>query len=339
MSLKLRVNIKKLKENILNMKEHLREKNIEMVLVTKMFSANNDILKEIDDLSLNYIGESRIESLKKLSELKTKKMLIRTPSMEEIEDLARYADRSVHTNIYTVKELDKYLYGPHLVDLMVEMGDLREGYYSKEELFSDIQTILNLKYVKLNGIGMNLTCLNGVISTKQKIDYLRGLKSEIEDRFNLKNLNISAGNSSAIVQAYSTEDFQGLELRLGEGIYLARDTVEARNPFNLNEDVFALSADLIELKEKPREPYEDKEVDCQKMLRGILNIGKACIDLDLRSLNENVEIIGATSDHMVVEVKDRNIKLFDELYFSPGYGSLVKIFSTSYVEIELEDRW
>ena len=46
---------------------------------------------------------------------------------------------------------------------MVDLGDLREGYFDEYELYKGSEEILKLEGIELLGLGTNLTCYGGVI--------------------------------------------------------------------------------------------------------------------------------------------------------------------------------
>lgn len=53
------------------------------------------------------IGDSRVANLKKLEHIEAEKWLIRPPMLSEIEDLVRYADVSLQSEMETVRAINK----------------------------------------------------------------------------------------------------------------------------------------------------------------------------------------------------------------------------------------
>lgn len=53
------------------------------------------------------IGDSRVANLKKLENVEAEKWLIRPPMLSEIEDLVRYADVSLQSEMETVRAINK----------------------------------------------------------------------------------------------------------------------------------------------------------------------------------------------------------------------------------------
>ncbi len=83
----------------------------------------------------------------------------------EAELVVEYTDISLNSEIETIKILSEKAVEKgiiHKIILMVDLGgDLREGYYSEEDLYNAVEEILKFKGIELMGIGTNLTCYGG----------------------------------------------------------------------------------------------------------------------------------------------------------------------------------
>jgi predicted amino acid racemase len=112
----------------------------------------------------------------------------------------------------------------------------------------------------------------------------------------------------------------------------------------VNQDNFTLSAQIIELKEKPSVPrgkighdafgnkpeFEDKG----QRRRAIIAIGRQDVKVDgLVPLVEGAEIIGASSDHLLVDVTDvkQELNVGGELEFRLDYGAMLAVMTSPYV--------
>lgn len=62
---------------------------------------------------------------------------------------------------------------------MVDIGDLREGVWF-DNAVSEVSEALNIKGIEVVGIGTNLGCFGGVIPSKDNMQKLLDIKSEIE---------------------------------------------------------------------------------------------------------------------------------------------------------------
>lgn len=218
---KLIVDYEILKNNVKTLVNLCNTKGIKVAGVTKVFCGNPQIAKAYVEGGVSFLADSRIENLQRLKDLDVPKIILRLPMISEAEKIVEYADISLNSEIETIralseKALEKNLV--HKVILMVDLGDLREGYYNDEDLFQAVEEVLELKGVKLVGLGTNLTCYGGVIPSIEHMDKLNRLKKEIEEKFNIELEILSGGNSSSL-HLLSDHDLQGINnLRLGESL-------------------------------------------------------------------------------------------------------------------------
>jgi len=74
----------------------------------------------------------------KESNLNTNFTLIRLPCLSQVEEEIKYADISLNSELSTLRALNEAgekLKKKHRVVIMVEMGDIREGIWNREELY------------------------------------------------------------------------------------------------------------------------------------------------------------------------------------------------------------
>ncbi len=106
---------------------------------------------------------------------------------------------------------------------------------------------------------------------------------------------------------------------------------------------FKIKAEIVELKTKPSIPigtigqdafgetpsFEDKG----EHLRGIVAIGRQDIDLSLNPVEDGIEILGASSDHLILEIEQsKGLKVGDVIEFVPEYGALLAAMTSPYVK-------
>ena len=349
---KITIDINKLRDNATFIKKLCEKGGRKTALVVKSMCANHDIVKELDSVEVDYFADSRIQNLKKLKDLNTKKMLLRIPMLCEVEDVIKYADISMNSELDTLKALNKAaktLNKVHSVIIMVDLGDLREGYFEAEDLKENIKEIIKLENIEIKGIGVNLTCYGAVIPKNDNLSRLCDIADELRTEFNLELPIVSGGNSSSIYLIDKGELPEGItNLRVGESMLLGRETAYGEDIIGMNNDVFELKCQIVELKEKPSLPigeigvdafgnkpyYEDKGI----RKRAILAIGQQDTDISsLMPIDDKLEILGASSDHLIVDVSDSNTsyKVGDIITFRMGYGALLKGFTSEYIEKEL----
>jgi predicted amino acid racemase len=133
--------------------------------------------------------------------------------------------------------------------------------------------------------------------------------------------------------------------RLGEAFLLGNDTAYGTKLPGTVSDALILEAQIVELKSKRSLPIGEIGVDAfgQKpyyedrgiIKRAILAIGKQDTDPDsMESIDEKIEILGASSDHLIIDVSksDADYKVGDVIRFRVGYSGMLKCATSSYVE-------
>jgi len=130
-------------------------------------------------------------------------------------------------------------------------------------------------------------------------------------------------------------------LRLGESIYLGCETLRRESVPGLFTDAFKLVAEVIESKVKPSRPYGDVGQDAfgnlpefpdrGPMSRAILGIGLQDVLVAGLTPGLDVDILGASSDHVLVDAKEVDLKVGDEVGFNLNYGALLRAMTSPYV--------
>ena len=299
---------------------------------------------------VSFLADSRIHNLKKLNKMPLEKWLIRMPMKCEINEVIKYANVSLNSEIETISLLNdeaKRQNKIHRIILMIDLGDLREGYFEKDELFCDVEKILEMKNISLYGIGTNLTCYGGVLPSSENLGKLVKIKEEIQDKFNINIEIVSGGNSSTYTLIDKGEKIEGINnLRLGEVIMLGKETSYQQSVKGLSQNAFKLYTQIIELKDKPSVPigkinkdafgntptFEDKGT----ITRAILAMGRQDIDPDgITPIDSDISVLGASSDHTILEAKNKHkYKVGDVVEFNLNYSALLKAMNSEYIKKE-----
>ncbi|HEY8396075.1 MAG TPA: alanine/ornithine racemase family PLP-dependent enzyme [Bacilli bacterium] len=341
----IQINLKKLKENSELLLKMCRESGIDSVfLVSKVLSGDKRSVEAIAGLGFSHLADSRIENLIAFSDIKLPKVLLRLPMPSEVQDVIAYADVSLNSEPEVIKLLNQEAEKQnkiHDIILMFDLGDLREGIFFQDDYLKTVEEILDYKNIRLLGIGTNLTCYGGIIPTCDNLSELINIKKTIEEKFGLKLTLISGGNSSSLHLLPNLPS--GINnLRIGEALFLGRETAYGKLLLGMHTDCFVLKAELIEVKTKPSYPIGimgmdsfgnvPKIKDQGTMRRGILAIGKQDVALeDLEPLDNNVEILGGSSDHLIVVLKEEHAP-GDILSFSVNYPGLLRLMTSAYVK-------
>ncbi|MGM0501353.1 MAG: alanine racemase, partial [Bacillota bacterium] len=197
---KIEVDLSKIKYNTARIVSLTKRKGINVWGVTKGVSADLKIAKTMVAGGVVGLADSRIENLKRLSQLNQELMLLRSPMLSQVEEVIDYADISLNSElevIYKLNQSAKEKNKLHKIILMIDLGDRREGILpdSAEDI---VQEIIKLNNINLIGLGTNLACFMGVLPTKNKLQELKKIKVGLEKEFNIELPIISGGNSSSL---------------------------------------------------------------------------------------------------------------------------------------------
>jgi len=342
---RIEINLGKITHNAKKLKELYGSKNIDVIGVTKVVCGDPAIAGVLVKSGINILADSRIGNIIKMHNagIHAKFLLLRTP-LSQSESVVKYADISLNSELSVIKELSKYAEEQgviHEIILMVELGDLREG-IMPPDLENTVNKVIGLKGIKLAGIGANLACFGGIKPNDEKMEYLSSIAKDIEKKFGLTLEFVSGGNSANYDWFISTKNVGRINnLRLGESIFLGCETLERKTIDGLFTDVFTLIAEVIESKTKPSLPYGDigqdafgnipKFPDLGLMRRVILGVGLQDVLVSGLTPLLDIDILGASSDHIIINAKQSKIKVGDTVEFNLNYGALLSSMTSPYI--------
>ena len=352
----LEVDLKKFRHNIDSMVKLCQEQGIEVAGVIKGFHAIPEMVKEFDNSNCKYIATSRMEQIIDSKEIGCKKpfFLIRIPMLSEIEDLVKYAEYSLNSEQVVLDQINAECRKQgkrHGVVLMADLGDLREGFWNVEEMVKTANYVeTQLENVDLMGIGTNLGCYGSIKATPEKMNDLIAIAEKIEAVIGRKLEIISGGATTSAPMVFDkTMPKRINHLRIGEGIILAHDyeaLFGVKADF-LNQDVFTLKAEVVEVKDKPSYPvgelsfdafgHAQTYVDRGIRRRALVALGKVDFgDPDmLIPRNDKIEILGASSDHLILDMENckDEIHVGDIIEFDLCYATMVYATSSKNIHI------
>ncbi|MGE5559698.1 MAG: alanine/ornithine racemase family PLP-dependent enzyme [Chloroflexota bacterium] len=296
------------------------------------------------------LAESRLENIERLraAGLPGPYLMLRLPMVSQVDRVVALAEYSLVSELKTIRALDRAAGRAgvqHRVILMVDLGDLREGFWPDELIPAAVETA-KLGNIVLAGIGVNLTCYGGICPTPANLGQLVQLARDVEQATGVRLEIVSGGNSSSLAMLMAGALPQGINhLRIGEGAILGRETI-AREPIpGAHLDACIIRAEVIEVREKPSVPigqigqdafgntpvYED----VGNHLRAICAIGRQdCVPDGLTPVDPAIRILGASSDHLLLDVtKAATVpQVGDVIEFIPGYGALLLGMTSPYVD-------
>ncbi len=342
---RIEINLGKIAHNAKTLKEFYGSKGIGIAGVTKVVCGDPKIAEIILKSGIRILADSRIENIKKMRNagIQAQFLLLRT-IQSQAKDVVGYADISLNSELSVIKELSKFAIEQntaHKIILMVELGDLREG-IMPSDLENTIKEVIALKGIKLVGIGTNLACFGGIEPDDKKMIHLSSIAKNIEDKFKLKLEIVSGGNSANYNWFMSTKDIGKINnLRLGESIFLGCETLYRKPIPELFTDAFTLIAEVIESKIKPSVPYgkrhqnafgkTPKFLDRGLIKRIILGVGLQDVLVSGLTPILDIDILGASSDHIIVDAKKMNLKAGDEVELKLNYGALLSAMNSPYI--------
>lgn len=354
---RLVIDINKLKSNLDAVAKITKEDgNCSLMIVTKALCADKKMSEMIaEHPAVDYMADSRMKNLESYYDIAHKNgkqtLLLRLPMECEIEEVIKFADISFNSELCTIELLNeeaKKQGKKHKIVLMIDLGDLREGIFFRDEdaIYNTVRKVLKMENITLEGIGVNLTCYGAIIPKNDNLSVLVEWAEKIESRFGIKLNIVSGGNSSSIYLIEKGELPKGINnLRLGESFLLGNDTAYGGKLAGTCDDALICETQIIELKKKPSMPigevgkdafgqvpvYEDRG----EIMRAIVAIGQQDTAIDsMEPLEEGVEILGASSDHMILDVTNakRELKVGDVVSFKLSYGAMLKNATSPYVE-------
>ena len=343
---RLEIQLDKIAHNARSLLALCGSKGVGIAAVTKGVCGSPEVASALIDSGISVLADSRIGNLRRMREagIKAQYLLIRAPQRCEVAQAVQLADVSLNSELETVRELARHatrLGRVHGVIWMVELGDLREGLLECA-VPAAVQETLSLRGIELAGIGTNLGCFAGVIPDQDKMRQLSRLVVTVEERFGVSVPIVSGGNSASYEWLTSAADIGRVnQLRLGEAILLGHETVHGTPIPGLYTDAFTLVGEVIESQVKPSAPrgevgtdalgHVHKMVDHGRMRRTILALGEGDTATAAVRPRIDAEILGASSDHLLLDAGDRLLQVGSEVAFDVQYEALLRAMVSPYV--------
>lgn len=350
----LEVELSKLTHNARRMAELCAAHGVEPAFVTKGFCARPEIIRAVMDGGIRQFADSRIQNIKKVKQTlpDIQYLLIRIPMLSEAEEVVAWADWSVQSQIEVIQAVSDAALRQgkvHPIILMMDVGDLREGVFGEEELRSIAPQIKACKGVELVGIGTNVGCYGSVLPSVENTEILVRYRDLLNRDFGFHVTTVSGGATCTLKLLEEGSLPPGVDqLRIGEAILYGEDTTGNRVLDGFYQDAFVFGAEVVEVRRKPSVPIgergRDGFGDVQEYpdrgvrLRAVCGAGKQDVFFDaLTSLTPGAEILGASSDHLLVDVEDcPPVHPGDILRFRCGYAAVLSATTSPYVTLYLK---
>lgn len=347
------LNKSKLKHNYQKLNTFFNKHKIEWTPVSKILCGDQQYLEVLLELQLSSIADSRITNLRiiKAIDPNCRTIYIKPPAKNVVSDIIKYADISFNSDFYTIKLLNDEAQKQnktHEIILMIDLGELREG-VMREDFLELYEKVIQLPQIKIIGIGSNLSCLYGVLPNTDKLNQLCLYKQLVELKYNTKIPYISGGSSVTI--SLIENDLLPKEInhfRVGESLFMGTNPYNQTDFEELEQNVFELHAEIIELYEKPIVPSGeigtnvegeiaqfDEENIGKKSYRALIDVG--LLDVDIKHLtpaDSSVVIEAGTSDITVLDLgkNANNYQVGDVIKLHLDYMGIVRIMNSKYID-------
>lgn len=343
---RLEIDLEKIQQNAHTLVERLSHIGITTTGVTKAFCGHPQIARAMLKGGVSALADARIENIETMrrANVSAEMRLIRSPMLSQVDRVVASADVSFNTEIDIIGALSaaaRRANRKHGVVLMIELGDLREGIMPCD-LERTVYQTLRFANISLEGIGTNLGCRFGVSPDAKNMSYLSALANQIEVNFGIRLDVITGGNSSNLRWALDTSDIGKINnLRLGEAILLGNDPLHNEPIKGLHTDAIILVAEVIEANRKPSVPWGELANNpfgnakppavSSNIHQAILAVGHQDVDPAGLRIGQGRAIIGASSDHLVINTGNEKLAVGSEITFGLNYSTLLRAMTSPFV--------
>lgn len=346
-------NLTKLRHNAREIVSRCSALGISVTGVVKGFNGEPRVAAAFRECGVAGLASSRTEQIRdcRAAGVPGPYMMIRVPMPGEVADVVRLADSALVSELSTARLLEaecarrKKRLG---VILMADLGDLREGFWDKDEMVEAAVETERMENVRLLGVGVNLGCYGAIVPTPENLGELVAVAERIEGRIGRTFEIISGGATTSLPLVFDgTMPKRINHLRLGEGILQGKDLNDL---FKLDMsflalDVFTVKAEVLEVKTKPSHPVGNIFVDAygftpeypdrgmrRRALAGIGKLDFAYCDM-LVPREKGIEVLGGSSDHLILDVEEYagELKPGDVLTFDTRYATMMYATNSRYM--------
>ena len=343
----------RLQHNYLFLQKLFEKHEKDWAIVTKILCGNELFLKEVLELGIQEVCDSRLSNLKKIKEINPdiQTVYIKPPPKRSLKNVVKYADVSFNSESAIIQLLSEEAVRQnkvHKVTIMIELGDLREGIMG-ENLLDFYEKVFNLPNIEIVAIGANLNCLHGVMPSQDKLIQLSLYKQLIEATFHKKIRWVTGGTSVTIPLLFKKQVPKSINhFRIGETLYFGNDLVTGKPIKGMKTDVFRLFAEILEITEKPKVPIgqmaenpygEVFDVDTndygKTSYRAIIDVGSLDISPEyLIPDDPEVAVVNASSDMLIVDLGDtkRNYNVGGIISFTLKYMGALHLLNSDYID-------
>jgi ornithine racemase len=320
MTVTIRADCERVRANAAAVVAMCAARKIEVLGVTKCCCGEPALARAMLSGGITMLGDSRLDNVRRLREagVDCEVWLLRAPALSEIDDVVGSTQVSLNSEVTVVRALSAAAQRQatrHGVLLMIDTGDRREGVLP-EVAVPVAEAIEALPGIDLVGVGTIVAEICGALPTRDNHQLIVDVAEEIEEALGRRLRWISGGISSSLPFVDDgTMPGRINHLRVGESILIGTEETTGYSLPIPHREVFFVTAEVIEVIRKPWMPVGPLGPDGNMCVRQWEDRGsrrRAIVALgeqDMRTQHlaprrPGVEIIGATSDHLVLDVED-----------------------------------
>lgn len=343
---RLEIDLNKIQHNAHSLVQRLGRRGIAVTGVTKAFLGQPQIAQAMLRGGIGVLADSRIENIEAMRRagVQAEMRLMRSPMLSQVDRVVASVDVSFNTELDIIGALStaaRRMDRKHGVVLMIELGDLREGIMPCN-LERTVARTLRFTNIVLKGIGTNLGCRFGTSPDARNMSELSALANRIEANLGVRLDVVTGGNSSNMRWAIGTNPVGRInDLRLGEAILLGNDPLYDEPLQGLHTDAIVLVSEVIEVKTKPSLPWGDLaknpfgnaplSIDRGNIRQAILAVGHQDVDPAGLRPGHTITILGASSDHLIVDAGTSDLAVGSEISFGLNYSALLRAMTSPFV--------
>ncbi len=353
---RIEIDLEKLRHNARTVSGWCREAGLGVFAVTKGVRGDPRVARAFLEGGVPGLADSRLSNFRALQGLRgsTPLLLLRAPSPAQAAEAVALTDGVLVASADTAEALARAASAagrPYRILLTVDLGELREGLLPEELVRAAVAIDHRLARVTgisepsgrahVAGLATNMACFSGVVPRRTHLSELARLAEEAGAILG-RRLVVSAGNTAVLPLLLGEGLPPGLDdLRVGEGLLLGRECLRREPLPGCRQDAFTFRGAIVEIGRKPTCPTGERAQDAfghrpvfadrGRRLRAIVAAGRQDIVPEgLVPLDQGIEVVGATSDHLILDVEDYPARLAAgaELGFSVNYACLLQAMTS-----------
>ncbi len=350
---RLTIDLEALHDNIRAVDKWVLNHGASWSLVTKAMCGYPPVLEALVISGVRSMADSRLSNLQAIEDVAApvETWYLRLPHYPALEKVVRLADVSLNTEFEIIEALNQEAVRQdkiHRIIIMIELGDLREGVLPGS-LIPLYERVFELSNIEVLGIGSNLGCLSGAVPNLDQFSQLAMFRELLQLKFK-RPLPLISGGTSAVIPMLRDGILPKAinHFRVGESVFLGTDLINGDWLAGLRHDAVTLDVEVVEVKEKSLSlqgettdmtPFEEisstAHAPGSRAFRAVVTVGQ--LDTEVRGLtplNDDYELVGASSDLAVVNVGENLEDLHPGsiIRFRPSYGALVRLMAGKYID-------